>query len=383
MSQFDSVLNAMRNEPLPARKQLLEYLLQVVQNLQRSKKVLKQEDKDALLEYAQSEVEAFLIAIPKAASYKEKDLIFDCEDILLGLVMAVCPSSGELPKEMLTKINTLMVMVGKERYIETALDNLFTQDPIGEAAAAQLLALVAETTDEYQKGKLYAGLAHYKDQTSKLTERAKARFSDHIAAEFKRYLALEQPGEDCVNNLELMADVCKYYANDEVISLLGDIMKLGYGNVNFYAVETLLATGYDVPADIITALAKDLGYANLTYAALEKFGKQSLFPAECATAEYLAKSDLVHWLMYPTELGKAPDAIEYIGKITYLFRKDVYYVFRFRSDSDTLDDKLKDKWLIGWSGNDGGTFSNFDEYALYEKETVAATLKYIKKKLIG
>ena len=92
---------------------------------------------------------------------------------------------------------------------------------------------------------------------------------------------------------------------------------------------------------------------------------------------------MVHWLMYPTELGKEPDEIEYIGKITYLFKKEVYYVFKYRSNSDTLDDNLKNKWLIGWSSEDGGTFSNFDEYALYEKNTIDATLKNIKKKLIG
>ena len=50
--------------------------------------------------------------------------------------------------------------------------------------------------------------------------------------------------------------------------------------------------------------------------------------------------------MYPTELGKAPDDIEFVGKITYLFKKDKYYVFKYRSDSDTLSDNLKNKWLI-------------------------------------
>ena len=72
-----------------------------------------------------------------------------------------------------------------------------------------------------------------------------------------------------------------------------------------------------------------------------------------------------------------------IGNIKQLFKKEVFHVFKFRSDSDTLGDDLKNKWLIGWSSNEGGTFSNFDEYALYEKNTIDATLKNIKKKLIG
>jgi len=66
-----------------------------------------------------------------------------------------------------------------------------------------------------------------------------------------------------------------------------------------------------------------------------------------------------------------------------LFRKEVFHVFKFRSDSDTLGDDLKNKWLVGWSSNDGGTFSNFDEFAPFEKEPAEKALKLIKKKLIG
>ena len=166
-------------------------------------------------------------------------------------------------------------------------------------------------------------------------------------------------------------------------SLLEQMIALGRNTVSFFAAESLIICGREVPDGIIDALARDLVYAEHMYQVLKNHNLSHLFPKELATEEYLAKSDLVHWLTYPTELGQAPDEIEYIGKITYLFKKDVYHVFRFRSDSDTLEDDAKGKWLIGWSGTDGGTFSNFDEYALYEKDTVAATLKNIEKKVIG
>ena len=69
--------------------------------------------------------------------------------------------------------------------------------------------------------------------------------------------------------------------------------------------------------------------------------------------------------------------------MTYLFKKDVYYIFRFRSDSKNLDDELRGQWLIGWSDCGGGTFSNFDRYDLYAGATPKKTLKNIKKKLLG
>lgn len=383
MSQFDSILLSMKNESYSTKKQLLEYTLRVIQSIQNDKKTLDQSDKTTILEYAYSEVDAFLAAISNAVSYKEKDLIFACEDLLLGLIMHLCPIPSDIPQDSLEKINLLVETVAKERYIESSLDNIFEQATISEADIRHLLSLVGQTDDEYQKGMLYNGLIHYKEELSKLFDDAKALVITHLTMELKRYLNQDQLDIDCINNLELIADISRFFANDTVIELLHEVLKLGYNNVNYYATDTLLSLGQNIPTDIIISLAQNLEYANLTYASLVKFGKQGCFPKEYSTPEYLAKSDMVRWLVYPTELGKAPDKIEYIGKISYLFKKEVYYVFKYCSASDTLDDNLKNKWLIGWSSEDGGAFSNFDEYALFEKATIDATLKNIKKRLIG
>lgn len=383
MSRFDTIIASIKKEDYPDKKQLLEYTLRLLQNIQKGKKPLGQEDAKALLDYAFEEVDALLLAIPQAETYQRKDLLFDCENLILGLIMHLCPSPSQIPVETMAKIKLLVKTVEKERYLETTLDKLFQQEAVSGEEAEKLLSLVRQTSGEYQKGKLYEGLNHYAGSLSKLSGEAKARIAAYLAEELRRYLALSLRTQEHINNLELAADVCKHFANEEILSLLSEVLGFGYGNVNYYAAETLLAAGKELPREAIVSLAKDLGYADLTYRLLGKYGKQALFPEECRTAEYLAKSDMVHWLLYPTELGKAPDEIEYVGKVTYLFRKDVYYVFRFRSDSDTLGEEKKNKWLIGWSSEDGGTFSNFDEYALYEKGTVEATLKNIKKKLIG
>lgn len=383
MSQFDSILTLAKSEGYQTKKQVLEYLLNALQTLQKENKDLAEEDRTALLEYAYGEVDAFLDALPNATSYKEKDLIFECEDLLIGLIMFLCPHSALVPRDVFAKIKQLAETVTNERKIENCLDKLFQQDRITGGDAENLLTLIGQTDDEYQKGKLYVGLLHYKDNLSKLSVKAKEHITAHLTAEIKRYLNQDHLSADCINSLEVAADLSKHFADSTLLALLKDLLKLGHSNINYYAVETLLSAGQDVPADTFLALARDLEYAYLTYSMLENLGKENLFPQEYAAPEYLAKSDMVHWLMYPTELGKAPDEIEYIGTISYALKKDVYYVFKYRSDSDTLDDALKNKWLIGWSSKDGGTFSNFDEYAQFEKETIDATLKNIKKKLIG
>lgn len=383
MSQFDSVIATLKNENFADKRQLLEYTLHIVQEIKKQGKKIDEDDKNALAEYCFTEVDNMLTIIPQIKTYKEKDIVFDCQDIIFGLIMSLFESSSEIPKEKTEKLESLVELVSKERYIESSLDIIFTQKSISYTEIDCLLSLVNQYADEYQRGKLYLGLMHYENDIDKFDPQAKDRISTHLIEDFNRFLILEQPSEDFINSIELATDICEKFLNDKIVDLLYEIIKKGFSNITFYAVKTLILAGKEISADIIVSLAHNLEYAKLTYELLSDVQRKTYFPTECSSPEYLAKSDMVRWLMYPTELGKAPDDIEFIGKITYLFKKDKYYVFKYRSDSDTLSDNLKNKWLIGWSNDDGGTFSNFDEYSLYEKNTISETLKNIKKKLIG
>lgn len=378
MSKYNEMIIHMETLGYAEKRQFLQYLVQMAE---RARHQFSVDDKTALLSYAYEEAERMLRAIPEAGSYKEKDLIFECEDFLLGLVMHLSGSSGNIPDDKLIKLKALAELVDKERYIERTLDSVFSQDAISEADINRMLYWVRSSTDEYQKSKLFLGLAHYSQDISKFNDGAKQLMTDYLVSELYRLMKLDTA--DAWNTLELLADVCKHFGCDRVVAALTDLLQLGHHHINFYAVDSLFTLGADVPQSVIHALAQDLEYANLTYGVLQRCGKTELFPENCTTEEYLAKSDLVHWLTFPTELGKVPDEIVYIGRIKLLFKKEEFHVFKFRSDSDTLDDGLKNKWLIGWSSNEGGTFSNFDEYALFEKATIDATLKNIKKKLIG
>ena len=380
MSQFDELITQAEAVGLKERKQFVQYLLNVVQ---KSVKKLSAEDVQTIREFAFRQVDFCAAAIPEAKSYKEKDQIFEIEDMILGIIMILCPAPGSVPPEKLMKIQSLVKLVEEERKIETTLENIFAKDSIQEADINSLLYWVKQSDDEYQRSVMYAGILHYRAQLPKLSDSARVKLSQHIHGELRRILAMETIEGEPLDALEMLCDVCKLFPAEDTPSLLNQVFPLGHNRISYYAAETLLSLGTEPPRQVIDALAKDLFHANLIHGTLTQFGKAALFPAELNNEEYLAKSDLVHWLCYPTELGQAPDEIRYIGKITYLFKKDVYHVFRFRSGSETLGDDLKDKWLIGWSGNDGGTFSNFDEFEKYNLGSTEKTLKNIKKKLIG
>ena len=87
-----------------------------------------------------------------------------------------------------------------------------------------------------------------------------------ILPKSNRYRNHDQLTADCINNLELIADICRYFADGTIIELLLEVLKKGYNNINYYATDTLLSLGQNVPIEIIIALAHNLEYANLTYA---------------------------------------------------------------------------------------------------------------------
>ena len=376
MTTFTPIIEDIKS--LSTFSEKTSFLTVILNSFQDKKAKIIIEDKKELAAFAFEEISKLIELIPTLQTYKEKDEAFGYKDALLGIVMMCYSSPAEIDEMNLDNIKTLMALVDKESFVENAIDNIFKNNQNDKETVNQLLASVIPLKDEFQKGQIYQGLLHYQDGISKLPLDSKMLFADYISSELKRYL--DTPLDDTiVNNLEFACDVAKYFINDTIISLLNDILKLEQNNVSFYAVATLLNADQTVPSNVIESLANDIVYANMTYGILKQYGLQSLFPAELSNSEYLAKSDLVHWLTYPTELGKKPDQIEYLGKVK---KKEEYYIFRYMSDSDNLEDDRKNQWLIGWSNDEGGTFSDFDLYSVFEKETIEKTLKNIKKRVL-
>ncbi len=354
-------------------------ILSVIVKLIESKKgKIPQEDKTEIVNFAFSEIKKLISAIPEAKTYRQKDEMFSYEDNLMGIVMLCHASAAQVPEANLNDMKTLVELVNKERFIERTIDDIFQEGNNTKETVEQLMCALIPLKDEYQKGQLYNGLLHYQHLIPSLPDDSKKLFADYIESQLKNYLDSELT-EEILNSLEIASDVARHFATDAILASLQSLLKIEKSNIRYYAVRSLLAAKQEVPKDIIVSLANDIVYADMTYAILKMHGKTDLFPAELANEEYLAKSDLVHWLTYPTELGKEPDRIEYLGKVK---KKEIYHIFRYTSNSDNLGEDLQGKWLIGWSNNEGGTFSNFDLYSDFEQKTVEKTLKVIKRKLL-
>ena len=376
MAQFFELLNHINETE--SYDQKARMLSVIVKFIETKKGKIPQDDKTEIVGFAFAEIKKLLSAIPEAKNYRQKDEMFTYEDNLLGAVMLCHASAAQIPEANLNDIKALVELVDKERFIERAIDDIFEKGNNAKENFEQLFCALIPLKDEYQKGQLYNGLLHYQHLIPALPNDSKKLFADYIDSQLKFYLSTEL-SEEMLNSLEIAADVAQHFATDAVVASLQDMLKIENASIRYYAVRSLLAAKQEVPQEIIVLLANNIVYADMTYAILKMHGKTDLFPAELANEEYLAKSDLVHWLTYPTELGKEPDQIEYLGKVK---KKEIYHVFRYTSNSDNLGEDLQGKWLIGWSNNEGGTFSNFDLYSDFEQKTVEKTLKVIKRKLL-
>ncbi len=376
MTQFTDLLNhIIETESYDQKARILSV---IVKSIESKKGNIPHGEKEEIVAFAFTEIKKLISAIPQANTYRQKDEMFSYEDNLMGIVILCHPSAAQVPEENLNDIKTLVKIVNKERFIERAVDDIFERGNKEKESVERLLCALIPLKDEYQKAQLYNGLLHYQHLISSLPDDSKKLFADYINGQLKFYLSTELTEEMCTS-LEMLSDVAQHFATDEILTNLKALLKIEKSSIRYYTVRSLLAAKQEIPQEIIVSLANDIVYADMTYAILKMHGKTNLFPQELANEEYLAKSDLVHWLTFPTELGKVPDKIEYLGKVK---KKEIYHIFRYTSDSDNLSEDLQGKWLIGWSNNEGGTFSNFDLYSNFEQKTVEKTLKVIKRKLL-
>lgn len=167
--------------------------------------------------------------------------------------------------------------------------------------------------------------------------------------------------------LGIWCDIAGYFITEQTIKHLQEIANVKDATLSKFAVKSLLFNNEKVSEEILEKIAGDIKEADRFLRILEMIKKADKFPKKYTNQEWIAKSNMVDWLLYPTELGVMPQIIELLGVITR-YEND-FYVYKFTTDLERL--KNKDV-MIGVSGgyekgkfassnkSTGVTFSNFD-----------------------
>ncbi len=185
----------------------------------------------------------------------------------------------------------------------------------------------------------------------------------------------EKYGDDR-NDGGIILDLMGHFANDEMDRELRNALGFRDPRLQYFAISSLLRRGkLPETTKSINEVAASPEMRNWLYKKLQERGKPSLYPDRYRSQAALAESDMVQWLTFPTELGRAPDEIELMRVVpvdtglpggTY-----DYYLFRFRTHEPHW--AAKKGWLAGVSGPFkradsptttalGDTFSTFDPW---------------------
>jgi hypothetical protein len=115
---------------------------------------------------------------------------------------------------------------------------------------------------------------------------------------------------------------------------------------------SLLRLDADVDSGTVAEIAASAEARKWLFDGLQKLERFHLYPADFKSQAALAESDLVNWLIHPTELGRAPDAVELIQSVPFDTGTDEgwgdYYLFRFRTEAPHWAARYG--WIAGVSG---------------------------------
>ena len=150
----------------------------------------------------------------------------------------------------------------------------------------------------------------------------------------------------------LLLDLFGYLPAERVEKALREALDFNDPRVKLFAVISLLRLNRPIDKKNIEGIAHHAETRNLLYNELKGMGKGSLFPESYRTQRSFAESDMVNWLIFPTELDRAPDEIELMKVVTI----DTglpggiydYYLFRFRTFAPHW--AAKKGWIAGVSG---------------------------------
>ncbi|MGE5551021.1 MAG: hypothetical protein ACM3ZC_10910 [Bacteroidota bacterium] len=199
----------------------------------------------------------------------------------------------------------------------------------------------------------------------------------HARAQRRRLAKDTEAYAEAVDLLAVTADCLGAFPGDaEVMGFLRSLLDDPSPEVVLWAADSLTRNGGNVPGPVFLKLAANPETRLDLYNALAAAGQVRLFPEEYLTQYHFAEADMVRWLTFPTEFGRAPDRIELLAEkeVETDGERGRVYLFKYRYAGD------EDGWMVGLSGpqpmekdevatGGGYTFSHFkrlDEMSVEE-----------------
>lgn len=202
----------------------------------------------------------------------------------------------------------------------------------------------------------------------------------------------EEDYQERRNKAALLLDLFGHLSLQEVEADLLQALDYRDARLVYFSLASLLRHAREVPPRALDLVAASPEMRNSLYEKLKGTNRMELFPKRFLTQEAFAESEMVRWLVYPAELGRAPDEIE-LKKVVAADTGGPdgvldYYVFRFRTFNPHW--AAKNGWTAGVAGpflrKDapspvayGGTFSKFESWDAKKPEEHVGDIRQLLK----
>ncbi|MBO5349354.1 MAG: hypothetical protein J6A89_06010 [Clostridia bacterium] len=188
-------------------------------------------------------------------------------------------------------------------------------------------------------------------------------------------------------DLELIIDLASYMNDRKINKQIEELSSLPLDfSCSLFIAKYKLINNISIKSEEIEKLIQDKKEIDRVVSVFEKNGGNNLLAKMEIKQEEIAKSAMINWLEYPTELGEEPDDIELLGTLD--LNGEIVYIYKFKSH--IFDDK---GYMIGISGGyerdkitsmtTGLTFSKFEtlenDFMKQGKELVEFINEYWKR----
>lgn len=177
------------------------------------------------------------------------------------------------------------------------------------------------------------------------------------------YLKKQNINSLVYEDLEVIVDMSCYLNDKEISNIIDEIDHLGKNeNADIFIMKYKIINNMKISDKKLKMLKQDSERLWLLYSIMEELNINNVYLND-VSQESIAKSNMIKWLKYPTELGGNPDKIELLGEFIYNNTKCFAYKFSKNDFKITGD-------LLGVSGGfpldkissitSGYTFSKFE-----------------------
>ncbi len=148
----------------------------------------------------------------------------------------------------------------------------------------------------------------------------------------------------------LLLDIFGFLTDDRIDNRLEKNLASPDPRMQYFSLKSLYRKRKTLNEAIFKSIAKDNEMRKWLFEFAQENNLLSRINEPNFTQEKLAESDMVNWLIYPTELGAAPDQIELKEIITMGDESEIqdFYLFRYKVNPPHW--AAEDGWMAGLSG---------------------------------